>query len=157
MEHVDKRWSSTNLGNHGQWSAEPTAPSLPQFSVVHSNSEKHSGSINFVKSIQVASSGGSNIYQLNTLTCRGCIPEAMRSLIIRTWARFFGSAGRRRGPGLVSSMYWITANCVSRNISVTAACIRYSVGIRWVKSSETHWLREDDAIHFHCRHLLHGI
>lgn len=45
------------------------------------------------------------------LTCSGWIPEAMRSLIMRTWARFFGSAGRRRGPGRVSSMYWITANC----------------------------------------------
>lgn len=48
------------------------------------------------------------------LTCKGCIPEAMRSLIIRTWARFFGSAGISRGPGLVSSMYWITASCVSK-------------------------------------------
>lgn len=47
-------------------------------------------------------------------TCRGCIPEAMRSLIIRTWARPFGSAGRRRGPGLVSSTYWITASCVGK-------------------------------------------
>lgn len=50
------------------------------------------------------------------LTCRGCIPEAIMSLIIRTWARFFGSAGRSRGPGLVSSMYWITASYVSKHI-----------------------------------------
>lgn len=53
------------------------------------------------------------------LTCRGCIPEAMRSLIILTWARAFGSAGRRRGPGLVSSMYWITASYINKRILVT--------------------------------------
>lgn len=48
------------------------------------------------------------------LTCKGCIPAAMRSLIIRTWPRAFGSVGRRRGPGLVSSIYWITASYVSK-------------------------------------------
>lgn len=48
------------------------------------------------------------------LTCRGWIPEAMRSLIIRTWARAFGSAGSKQGPGLVSSMYWITASYVRK-------------------------------------------
>lgn len=66
------------------------------------------------------------------LTCRGCIPEAMRSLIILTWARFFGSSGSSRGPGLVSSMYWITASCVSKSLFLTVFCL-FSCGCvhRW--------------------------
>lgn len=94
--------------------------------------------------------------QCAVLTCRGCIPEAMRSLIIRTCARLTGSAGRSRGPGLVSSRYWITASCGSKQIFRRVDSIRFCRMMQ-LGSIPTHWLRKGDAINLHCWHLLHGI
>lgn len=45
-------------------------------------------------------------------TCRGWMPLVMTSEIMRTWALFFGSCGRRRGVGRVSSRYSMMASCL---------------------------------------------
>lgn len=45
-------------------------------------------------------------------TCRGWMPLAMVSEIMRTWALFFGSFGRRRGVGRVSSRNSMMASCL---------------------------------------------
>lgn len=101
-------WTSfTNLESRDRWSAEPTAPSLRLFSESHVDSESRNQSLLFFPNRQLFF-----ILTGSVLTCRGCIPEAMMSLIIRAWARFCGSAGSKRGPGRVSSIYWITASCV---------------------------------------------
>ena len=44
-------------------------------------------------------------------TCRGWMPLAMRSDTMRTCALFFGSRGRSRGVGRVSSRYSMMASC----------------------------------------------
>lgn len=105
--------SSTNLESRDQWSAEPTAPSLLLFSESRTDSDSRNTSLFCFLNTPLFF-----ILTSFVLTCSGCIPEAMRSLIIRAWARFCGSAGSKRGPGRVSSIYWITANCARSQFSI---------------------------------------
>lgn len=68
-------------------------------------------------------------------TCRGWMPPAMRSEIMRTLALFFGSRGRSRGVGRVSSRYSMMASCPEEQLGTHS---EESTDRAW-----GHWIRGD--------------
>ena len=57
------------------------------------------------------SEGREGAHTHRSRTCRGWMPLVMRSDTMRTWALCFGSRGRSRGVGRVSSRYSMMASC----------------------------------------------